>query len=348
MKKFRFVAAIAVAGLVALGLGASSASASSPSMVEIEGVCLDVDANGLPNPVPCPPDADSLAGDGMFDPFVNICWEQQAGWVMLPVLCAEDDSQASEVPEWCLEEQVDGSYLIVPCSEDEIEFPEWCLEEQVDGSYLIVPCSEDEIEFPEWCLEEQVDGSYLIVPCPEDQWMIPMIPEIHFFPWFSDPDQEVDEESAEVEEAPSEEDSEEAPIENSEEVPAEGDGQEATIEDSEEAPTDEVSDDSQGTVESGRALSYEATDSGAELLMAATPSAVDNQTNQNSAGFTSVSGGSERGIDNVETGSVQPGATASEAPSERGSVGLIAGIALVLLGGGGFAAVGVAASRKRV
>ena len=323
MKKFRFVAAIAVAGLVALGLGASSASASSPSMVEIEGVCLDVDANGLPNPVPCPPDADSLAGDGMFDPFVDICWEQQAGWVMSPDLCAEDDSQASEVPEWCLEEQV-------------------------DGSYLIVPCSEDEIEFPEWCLEEQVDGSYLIVPCPEDQWMIPMIPEIHFFPWFSDPDQEVDEESAEVEEAPSEEDSEEAPIENSEEVPAEGEGQEATIEDSEEAPTEEVSDDSQGTVESGRALSYEATDSGAELLMAATPSAVDNQTNQNSAGFASVSGGSERSIDNVETASVQPGATASEAPSERGSVGLIAGIVLVLLGGGGFAAVGVAASRKRV
>ena len=323
MKKFRFVAAIAVAGLVALGLGASSASASSPSMVEIEGVCLDVDANGLPNPVPCPPDADSLAGDGMFDPFVDICWEQQAGWVMSPGLCAEDDSQASEVPEWCLEEQVDGSYLIVQCSEDEIEFPEWCLEEQVDGSYLIVPCS-------------------------EDQWMIPMIPEIHFFPWFSDPDQEVDEESAEVEEAPSEEDSEEAPIENSEEVPAEGEGQEATIEDSEEAPTEEVSDDSQGTVESGRALSYEATDSGAELLMAATPSAVDNQTNQNSAGFASVSGGSERSIDNVETASVQPGATASEAPSERGSVGLIAGIVLVLLGGGGFAAVGVAASRKRV
>lgn len=298
MKKFRFVAAIAVAGLVALGLGASSASASSPSMVEIEGVCLDVDANGLPNPVPCPPDADSLAGDGMFDPFVDICWEQQAGWVMSPGLCAEDDSQPSEVPEWCLEEQVDGSYLIVPCS--------------------------------------------------EDQWMIPMIPEIHFFPWFSDPDQEVDEESAEVEEAPSEEDSEEAPIENSEEVPAEGEGQEATIEDSEEAPTEEVSDDSQGTVESGRALSYEATDSGAELLMAATPSAVDNQTNQNSAGFASVSGGSERSIDNVETASVQPGATASEAPSERGSVGLIAGIVLVLLGGGGFAAVGVAASRKRV
>ena len=298
MKKFRFVAAIAVAGLVALGLGASSASASSPSMVEIEGVCLDVDANGLPNPVPCPPDADSLAGDGMFDPFVDICWEQQAGWVVSPGLCAEDDSQASEVPEWCLEEQVDGSYLIVPCS--------------------------------------------------EDQWMIPMIPEIHFFPWFSDPDQEVDEESAEVEEAPSEEDSEEAPIENSEEVPAEGEGQEATIEDSEEAPTEEVSDDSQGTVESGRALSYEATDSGAELLMAATPSAVDNQTNQNSAGFASVSGGSERSIDNVETASVQPGATASEAPSERGSVGLIAGIVLVLLGGGGFAAVGVAASRKRV
>ncbi len=178
--------------------------------------------------------------------------------------------------------------------------------------------------------------------------MIPMIPEIHFFPWFSDPDQEVDEESAEVEEAPSEEDSEEAPIENSEEVPAEGEGQEATIEDSEEAPTEEVSDDSQGTVESGRALSYEATDSGAELLMAATPSAVDNQTNQNSAGFASVSGGSERSIDNVETASVQPGATASEAPSERGSVGLIAGIVLVLLGGGGFAAVGVAASRKRV
>ena len=323
MKKFRFVAAIAVAGLVALGLGASSASASSPSMVEIEGVCLDVDANGLPNPVPCPPDADSLAGDGMFDPFVDICWEQQAGWVVSPGLCAEDDSQASEVPEWCLEEQVDGSYLIVQCSEDEIEFPEWCLEEQVDGSYLIVPCS-------------------------EDQWMIPMIPEIHFFPWFSDPDQEVDEESAEVEEAPSEEDSEEAPIENSEEVPAEGEGQEATIEDSEEAPTEEVSDDSQGTVESGRALSYEATDSGAELLMAATPSAVDNQTNQNSAGFASVSGGSERSIDNVETASVQPGATASEAPSERGSVGLIAGIVLVLLGGGGFAAVGVAASRKRV
>ena len=323
MKKFRFVAAIAVAGLVALGLGASSASASSPSMVEIEGVCLDVDANGLPNPVPCPPDADSLAGDGMFDPFVDICWEQQAGWVMSPGLCAEDDSQASEVPEWCLEEQV-------------------------DGSYLIVQCSEDEIEFPEWCLEEQVDGSYLIVPCPEDQWMIPMIPEIHFFPWLSDPDQEVDEESAEVEEAPSEEDSEEAPIENSEEVPAEGEGQEATIEDSEEAPTEEVSDDSQGTVESGRALSYEATDSGAELLMAATPSAVDNQTNQNSAGFASVSGGSERSIDNVETASVQPGATASEAPSERGSVGLIAGIVLVLLGGGGFAAVGVAASRKRV
>ena len=323
MKKHRIVTAIAVAGLVALGLSASSASASSPLMVEIEGVCLDVDANGLPNPVPCPPDADSLDGDGMFNPFADMCWEQQPGGFKLPVPCPEDDSQDSEVFEWCLEEQV-------------------------DGSYLIVPCSEDEIEFPEWCLEEQVDGSYLIVPCPEDQWMIPMIPEIHFFPWFSDPDQEVDEESAEVEEAPSEEDSEEAPIENSEEVPAEGDGQEATIEDSEEAPTDEVSDDSQGTVESGRALSYEATDSGAELLMAATPSAVDNQTNQNSAGFTSVSGGSERGIDNVETGSVQPGATASEAPSERGSVGLIAGIALVLLGGGGFAAVGVAASRKRV
>ena len=323
MKKFRFVAAIAVAGLVALGLGASSASASSPSMVEIEGVCLDVDANGLPNPVPCPPDADSLAGDGMFDPFVDICWEQQAGWVMSPGLCAEDDSQPSEVPEWCLEEQVDGSYLIVQCSEDEIEFPEWCLEEQVDGSYLIVPCS-------------------------EDQWMIPMIPEIHFFPWFSDPDQEVDEESAEVEEAPSEEDSEEAPIENSEEVPAEGEGQEATIEDSEEAPTEEVSDDSQGTVESGRALSYEATDSGTELLMAATPGAADNQTDQSSNEFAAVSVGSERSIDNVETASVQPGAAAPDTPSERGSLALITGIALLLLGGGGLVAVGMAASRKRV
>ncbi|MBS30819.1 MAG: hypothetical protein CL445_00020 [Acidimicrobiaceae bacterium] len=296
MKKYRIVTAIAVAGLVALGLGASSASASSPLMVEIEGVCLDVDANGLPNPVPCPPDADNLDGDGMFNPFADMCWEQQAGGYKLPVPCPEDDSQDSEAPEWCL--------------------------------------------------EEQVDGSYLIVPCPEDQLMIPMIPEIHFFPWLSDSDSEVgeesaeiEEESAEVEEAPTEENSEEAPIEDSGEAP---------IEDSEEAPAEEVSDDSQGTVESGRALSYEATDSGTELLMAATPGAADNQTDQSSNEFAAVSVGSERSIDNVETASVQPGAAAPDTPSEWGSLALIAGIALVLLGGGGLAAVGMAASRKRV
>ena len=223
-----------------------------------------------------------------------------------------------------------------------------------------VPCPEDDSqdsEAPEWCLEEQVDGSYLIVPCPEDQLMIPMIPmipEIHFFPWSSDSDPEVEEESAEVEEesaeveeAPTEENSEEAPIEDSGEAPIEDSG-EAPIEDSEEAPAEEVSDDSQGTVESGRALSYEATDSGTELLMAATPGAADSQTDQSSNEFAAVSVGSERSIDNVETASVQPGAAAPDTPSERGSLALIAGIALVLLGGGGLAAVGMAASRKRV
>ena len=297
MKKYRIVTAIAVAGLVALGLGASSASASSPLMVEIEDVCLNLDANGLPNPVPCPPDAGSLDDDGMFNPFADMCWEQQAGGYKLPVPCPEDDSQDSEAPEWCL--------------------------------------------------EEQVDGSYLIVPCPEDQLMIPMIPEIHFFPWLSDSDSEVGEESAEVEEAPTEENSEEAPIEDSGEAPIEDSG-EAPIEDSEEAPAEEVSDDSQGTVESGRALSYEATDSGTELLMAATPGAADNQTDQSSNEFAAVSVGSERSIDNVETASVQPGAAAPDTPSERGSLALIAGIALLLLGGGGLAAVGMAASRKRV
>ena len=216
-----------------------------------------------------------------------------------------------------------------------------CWEQQAGGFKLPVPCPEDDSqdsEVPEWCLEEQVDGSYLIVPCPEDQLIIPMIPEIHFFPWFSDSDPEVGEESAEVEEesgevleAPTEEHSEEAPIE-----------------DIEEAPAEEVSDDSQGTVESGRALSYEATDSGAELLMAATPGATDNQSDQSSTEFAAVSVGSEHSIDNVETASVQPGATSPETPSDRGSFALIAGIVLVLLGGGGFAAVGVAASRKRV
>ena len=297
MKKIRIITAIAVAGLVALGLGASSASASSPSMVEIEGVCLDMDANGLPNPVPCPPDADGLDGDGMFDPFVDMCWEQQAGGFKLPVPCPEDDSQDSEVPQWCLEEQVDGSYLIVPCPEDQLMIP-----------------------------------------------MIPMIPEVHFFPWLSDSDPEVEEEGAEVEEESAEVEEESAEVEEEsaqvEEAPSE--------EDSEEAPAEEVNDDSQGTVESGKALSYEATDSGAELLMAAAPGATDNQTDHNSAGFAAMSGGSERGIDNVETVSAQPGATAPETPSKRGSFGLIAGIVLVLLGGGGFAAVGVAASRKRV
>ena len=205
------------------------------------------------------------------------------------------------------------------------------------------------------CILSHGDGSYLIVPCPEDQLMIPMIPEIHFFPWLSDSDSEVGEESAEVEEAPTEENSEEAPIEDSGEAPIEDSGEapiedseEAPIEDSEEAPAEEVSDDSQGTVESGRALSYEATDSGTELLMAATPGAADNQTDQSSNEFAAVSVGSERSIDNVETASVQPGAAAPDTPSERGSLALIAGIALLLLGGGGLAAVGMAASRKRV
>ena len=265
------------------------------------------------------------------------------------VPCPEDEN---ELPEWCLEGQVDGSYLIVPCPEDENELPEWCWEQQAGGFMMPVPCPEDDSqdsEAPEWCLEEQVDGSYLIVPCPEDQLMIPMIPmipEVHFFPWLSDSDPEVgeesaevEEESAEVEEAPTEENSEEAPIEDSGEAP---------IEDSEEAPAEEVSDDSQGTVESGRALSYEATDSGTELLMAATPGATDSQTDQSSNEFAAVSVGSERSIDNVETASVQPGAAAPDTPSERGSLALIAGIALVLLGGGGLAAVGMAASRKRV
>ncbi len=207
-----------------------------------------------------------------------------------------------------------------------------------------VPCPEDDSqdsEAPEWCLEEQVDGSYLIVPCPEDQLMIPMIPmipEIHFFPWLSDSDPEVGEESAEVEEESAE----------VEEAPTEEDSGEAPVEDSGEAPAEEVSDDSQGTVESGRALSYEATDSGTELLMAATPGAADSQTDQSSNEFAAVSVGSERSIDNVETASVQPGAAAPDTPSERGSLALIAGIALVLLGGGGLAAVGMAASRKRV
>ena len=41
----------------------------------------------------------------------------------MPVPCPEDDSQDSEAPEWCLEEQVDGSYLIVPCPEDQLMIP---------------------------------------------------------------------------------------------------------------------------------------------------------------------------------------------------------------------------------
>ncbi len=81
---------------------------------------------------------------------------------------------------------------------------------------------------------------------------------------------------------------------------------------------------------------------------AATPGAADNQTDQSSNEFAAVSVGSERSIDNVETASVQPGAAAPDTPSEWGSLALIAGIALVLLGGGGLAAVGMAASRKRV
>ena len=307
-------------------------------MVEIEGVCLDVDANGLPNPVPCPPDADSLAGDGMFVHSSIYVGNNKPDGVA--GLCAEDDRSQVKFLSGVLRSRL-IELPIVRTLKMRSSSLSGVLRSRLMG--VVVPCSEDEIEFPEWCLEEQVDGSYLIVPCPEDQWMIPMIPEIHFFLGSVTLTKRLTKKVLRSKKHLRKKTVKRRQLKQRR-------GTRRRRRPKQPLRTAKRHPQRKSAMIRKEQLSqaercYEATN-GAELLMAATPSAVDNQTNQNSAGFASVSGGSERSIDNVETASVRPEPLPLKL-LRQGSVGLIAG-SYLCCSGGGFAAVGVAASRKRV
>ena len=233
-----------------------------------------------------------------------------------------------DVDGTCFETGPDGMPRRVPCPPDADTFEGvgtidpfagMCWEDQMGGIRLPVPCPEDDTsseEFPEICFEMQ-GGFLMIVPCPEIQFVIPTPPAIDTLPEFSDSDSDVGAEDTDVEEVPAEEDSVD-------------DGSEPLGEVDEVLAGDEVTNDDDE-----------------EPVMAAAPTDIDDQTDQSYVEFVELSVETARSADVVETVSVQPEITVPEAQSEQNSLGLLAGIMLVLLGGGGLAAVGVVVARKR-
>ncbi len=283
MNKFRITTAIATTALFTFGLAAGSVSAS---VVEVDGQCFDIDGNGYPRPVDCPPDIEL---PGPTDPFADRCYEETFGGLQIPVPCPEDDEDSMLVPI------LPGSYTPLPGT---LTFP-W-LGGSGDG--------DDSTEADEAVEEEATPAEDSLAESAEVE-----------------ADAAVDADGAEDIEI-SAEISEPAPsvVEESNETASAGIAEAAAVATNNSAgqPINDILTD-----ETDR--SAEVVDASFEIAASA-PADAPEALSEDSA------------VD-----AVSPEVTVQDAAEQSSSLGLIAAIMLVLLGGGGLASVGVLATRKR-
>ena len=329
MNKFRITTAIATTALFSFGLAAGSVSAS---VVEVDGQCFDIDGNGYPRPVDCPPDIEL---PGPTDPFADRCYEETFGGLQIPVPCPEDDEDSTLVPI------LPGSYTPLPGT---ITFP-W-LGGSDDG--------DDSTEADEAVEEEAAPEEE--APATEEEAAADesgddgsdLVPDVEAVA--------IDTEEAEetpAEETPTDDSSaESAEVEADDAVDADGvEDVEISTEISEPAPsvveesTETASTDITGTApvltnkSAGQPISdilADETDGSAEVVEASFEIAASAPADAPEASSA------DSAVD-----AVSPEVTVEDAAEQSGSLGLIAAIMLVLLGGGGLAGVGVLATRKR-
>ena len=310
MNKFRITTAIATTALFTFGLAAGSVSAS---VEEINGQCYDIDGNGYPHPVDCPPE---LELPGPTDPFAGRCYEETFRGLEIPVPCPEDDEDRSFVPI------LPGTYTPLPGT---ITFP-W-LGGSGDGEEA--PAAEEEAPAAE---ESGDDGSDLI---PDVEGAVI--------------DTEIAEE-APVEESPVGD----SPAEVESDAPAEADDAEdieISTEVSEPAPpvadepTKAASSDvaEAAAVSTNESVEYPISDILIDEAGEATEVVEASFEIASSAPADApVASSADSAVD-----SVSPEVIVEDAAEQSSSLGLIAAIMLVLLGGGGLAGVGVLATRKQ-
>lgn len=303
MNKFRITTAIATTALFTFGLAAGSVSAS---VVEIDGQCFDIDGNGYPRPVDCPPE---LELPGPTDPFADRCYEETFGGLQIPVPCPEDDEDSTLVPI------LPGTYTPLPGT---ITFPWLGGSDDGDDSTEADEAVEEEVtpeeEAPateeEPAADESGDDGSDLVPDVEGVAIDTEVAE-------ETPVEDI-EISVEISEpAPSvvEESTETASVDIAETAAV------ATNNSADRSISDMLTD------ETGR--SAEIVDASFEIAASAPADAP------------------EAPVTDSVVDEVSPEVTVQDAAEQSSSLGLIAAIMLVLLGGGGLAGVGMLATRKR-
>lgn len=326
MNKFRITTAIATTALFTFGLAAGSVSAS---VQEINGQCFDIDGNGYPRPVDCPPDIEL---PGPIDPFADRCYEETFGGLQIPVPCPDDDEGGTLVPI------LPGTYIPLPGiitfpwlggsgdGEDSTETDEAA--EEASAAEDEEPATEEDAAAD----ESGDDGSDLV-------------PDV---------------EGVAVDSGVAEEDrSEGTPAEDS---PAESPEVETAAVEADDAEDIEISTEISGPAPLAADGSTTVA-SGAEEVAVRTKNSADRSTSDipidEAVGSSElVEGSFEVALadpadvsEAASTGSavdaVSPEVAVEDAAEQSSSLGLVAAIMLVLLGGGGLAGVGVLATRKR-
>jgi hypothetical protein len=286
MNKFRITTAIATTALFTFGLAAGSVSAASTSTINIVGQCFEVDGNGYPHPVDCPPE---LELPGPTDPFADRCYEETFGGLEIPVPCPEDGEDRSFVP-------------ILP------------------GTFTPLPGT---ITFPWLGGSGDGEGS-------------------------TETDEAVEETPAAEEEAPATE------VGGDDGSDLRPDVEGAVI--AEEAPVEETSaDESSVEAEVAPVAATEIVESASSRVAVSTNQSTAypmsdiliDETGESTEIFeASFESAAVASVDSV-TDVISPEVIVEDAAEQSSSLGLIAAIMLVLLGGGALAGVGVLATRKQ-
>ncbi len=329
MNKFRITTAIATTALFTFGLAAGSVSAS---VEEINGQCFDIGGDGYPRPVDCPPDIEL---PGPTDPFADRCYEETFGGLQIPVPCPEDDEDSTLVPI------LPGTYTPLPGT---ITFP-W-LGGSDDG--------EDSTEADEAVEEEATPDEE--APAAEEEPTADesgddgsdLVPDVEGVAI----DTEVAEETP-AEETPAEDSPAESPeVEADAAVDAEGvEDIGISAEISEPAPSvvEESTETASADIAETAAVATNnsADRSISDILTDETGRSAEVVDASFEIAASAPADAPEAPVTDSVVDAVSPEVTVQDAAEQSSSLGLIAAIMLVLLGGGGLAGVGVLATRKR-
>lgn len=329
MNKFRITTAIATTALFTFGLAAGSVSAS---VQEINGQCFDIDGNGYPRPVDCPPDIEL---PGPIDPFADRCYEETFGGLQIPVPCPDDDEGSTLVPI------LPGTYTPLPGiitfpwlggsgdGEDSTETDEAA--EEASAAEDEEPATEEDA-----AADESGDDGSDLVPDVEGVAVDSGVAEDDRSE--GTPAEDSPAESPEVETAAAVEADDAEDIEISTEI---SEPAPSVVEESTEtastgiAETAAVATNNSAGQPIGDILNDE-TDRSAQVVDASFEIAASAPADAPEAPSA------DSAVD-----AVSPEVAVEDAAEQSSSLGLVAAFMLVLLGGGGLAGVGVLATRKR-